>query len=171
MKMLVKFLRLFRPEAEPFEPDALIGAAEIVREILGDLRTGLEVQRVLYLAQMRHLAEFDLPIFPDFFRASDSGPVIPRLRDHFRRKRRKEFAAHRQALSDSALLILDQVAKECRDLSNGDLVALTHANNGAWARHFKRSHPQRAVSGPQIPYSSMVDEHILRTNSRARQAP
>src|SRR3546814_14295242 len=68
-------------------PDPLLGAVLVVRRALGVEKKPLDMQRLLYIAQVEHIGQFAAPIFPDIFNATSLGPIIPRLMPLLKRKK------------------------------------------------------------------------------------
>ncbi|OHV26948.1 DUF4065 domain-containing protein [Rhizobium sp. RMa-01] len=104
--------------------------------------THLQLQKLLYLAQMFHMGRTDgQRLFDGTFEAWDYGPVEPTLyhrakmfgaepmRDIF-------FYARTFRDGDPRRKVMDDICRKFLPYSAGDLVEITHADDGAWATHY-----------------------------------
>lgn len=122
--------------------------------------TNLQLQKILYLAQMlymgqnegEHLAEAS-------FEAWDYGPVEPTL---YRKVRMFGSSAVEDVFSDARPFIKTSARKAfikdvCADLlvkKPGELVEITHWQDGAWAKNY-----QPGLRGIRIPDADIVTEY------------
>jgi len=139
-----------------------LSAARTVCELRNWSITNLELQKILYIAQMAHLGDTESPLVDEAFQAWDFGPVLPRVysrasafgngavRNVFNWERPVE-----QNTSEYATL--QQAAKATEGLSAGKLVSITHWEKGAWAKCYKPG-----VRGIVIPNALILDEFNAR---------
>ena len=163
----MKFIQwLFGPAPTP-KPDPLLGAAQIIRDAIGETKkTPLDIQRLLYLAQLHHLGEAGNPIFPDLFQATVLGPIVPRLMPLLKRKGGVSHPIHQSAVSSNSRDLIETVTREYRDFTPGTLVAITHGHFSAWAQYFNDASCRSTYTGRQIPLAAMIDEYRARADVR-----
>ncbi len=129
----------------------------------GDWRiTNLQLQKILYIAQMIYLGEQGERLVDTSFEAWDHGPVAPAIY-----KRVRMFGAKPiQDVFDDARPFSETsqrrkvLADACRDLlplRPGQLVEITHWPNGAWAKHYVPG-----VRGIPIPDADIAHEFLAR---------
>jgi uncharacterized phage-associated protein len=169
--MLIKLLSALLPSPAPVVPDPLLGAAQVVRRTLGRQRSPLDIQRILYIAQMVHLGERETPIFPDLFKASMMGPIIPRLMPVLKRRYATDNRVHLNALSADATETLESVTRQLSDFSAGRLVSITHGDKSAWGKHFTISVAREPYAGVKIPLAAMVEDYHSRMAEPEAPAP
>ncbi len=131
--------------------------------------TNLELQKILYLAQMFHMGRTGgHRLFEGNFEAWDYGPVEPNLyhklkvfgSDHIS----NVFHDARGFRDDDPRRkVMDDVCKKFLRYSAGDLVEITHWDEGAWAEHYAPG-----VRGIRIPDEDIFDEYNRR-QQRARE--
>src|SRR3546814_1712099 len=80
-------------------PDPLLGAVLVVRSALGVEKKPLDMQRLLYIAQVEHIGQFAAPIFPDIFNSTNLGPIIPLLMPLLKHKKAIAKQIHETNLS------------------------------------------------------------------------
>lgn len=102
--------------------------------------TNLALQKILYIAHMFHLGRTDEPLIPEQFEAWDLGPVIPRvyralkifgnkpIRDVFMSPNDLEDGVEKNTLTEAA--------ESLSSRTSGELVSITHWDEGAWAEHY-----------------------------------
>lgn len=128
--------------------------------------SNLQLQKLMYLAQMIHMGRNDgRRLFDGRFQAWDYGPVEPSLyhrvkmfgsepvRDVFSNARYFEK-------SDTRRKVMDDVCKRFLKYSGGDLVEITHWDDGAWAKYYTPR--ARNVT---IPDEAILDEYRARNPS------
>jgi uncharacterized phage-associated protein len=134
---------------------------------LSDWRiSNLQLQKILYLAQMYYMGRNNSRRLVDtFFEAWDYGPVAPDLyhkvklfgsdpvEDIF-------YQARVFRDDDDRKLVLDEVCADLLKRTPGELVDLTHWEDGAWARHYRPG-----VKRIPIPDSDIYREY----NDRVRR--
>lgn len=122
--------------------------------------TNLQLQKVLYLAQMVHMGQNGgEPLADAHFEAWDYGPVEPTvyrkvrmfgsgpIQDVFTEARPFKQTDPRRAL-------LKQVCADLLPRRAGELVEITHWKDGAWARHY-----EAGARGTPIPNADIVAEY------------
>jgi uncharacterized phage-associated protein len=104
--------------------------------------SNLQLQKILYMAQMYYMGQHEGRRLVDTdFEAWDYGPVSPALYH-----RVKDFGAgpvldvfmHARVFrdGDNRKAALDEVGADLLKRRPGELVDLTHWENGAWAKHY-----------------------------------
>lgn len=144
-------------------------AAETLIEIGGRSFSNLQIQKLLYLAQMFHLGEYGTPMFDDDFEAWKLGPVIPSI---YRRAKiygskpvAKLFSDMKLPEGSTGRAMLERVLKELPDKSPWKLVAITHWDKGAWAKNYSQGD-----FGSEIPKADILDEYKSRVERVSSQA-
>lgn len=116
--------------------------ARYICERSGWTVTNLQLQKLMYLAQMIHMGRKNgSKLFEGRFQAWDYGPVEPDLYHRI-----KMFGASPvrnvflNALTfkedDTRRKVMDDVCDRFLKYSGGDLVEITHWDEGAWAKHY-----------------------------------
>lgn len=124
--------------------------------------TNLQLQKILYMAQMISLGRTGGRLVDTVFEAWDYGPVSPKLYQKL-----KSFgaspvedvfeASKMLAADDARRKLLDEVCRELLPASAASLVHLTHWSGGAWAKHYRAG-----VKGVGIPDSDIRQEYFDR---------
>lgn len=125
--------------------------------------SNLQLQKLMYLAQMIYMGRTGgKKLFEGNFQAWDYGPVEPDLYH-----RLKMFgAAPAQNVFLNALTfdkddprrkVMDDVCSRFLKYSGGDLVEITHWDEGAWAKHYVPK--ARSIT---IPDEAILDEYKTR---------
>jgi len=128
--------------------------------------SNLELQKLLYLAQMIHMGRYGgKRLFDGSFQAWDYGPVEPNLyhkakiygsaplKDIFGRAKTFKSTDYRRK-------VMDDVSERFLKFSAGDLVEITHWDQGAWARNYVPK--ARSI---RIPDEQIYKEYRDRQNS------
>lgn len=132
--------------------------------LLRDWRaTNLEINKVLYLAQMVWLGRnpSGLPLINEEFEAWDYGPVLPTV--YHRAKAFGDqpvldvFHAFPNLNKGPAFEIIKEAVDTTKDMRPGDLVAVTHWRQGAWAKCYRPG-----VRGIKIPNAVILQEYMDR---------
>ena len=120
--------------------------------------SNLKMQKILYIAHMYHLGYYNEALVSGRFEAWDYGPVHPDLyhrvkvfgagpvKDIFRSYGDLEEDGKERKMLDAAA---DQLA----DFSSAQLVAATHREDGAWAKHYIPG-----AKGIEIPNEDILNE-------------
>lgn len=127
--------------------------------------SNLKMQKMLYFAHMFFLGRHEDPLIDEEFEAWDYGPVLPSLY-----KQVKFFGADNivdifqdddsfpLTPEDQKIKPEYQILKEVADLlahrPAGQLVSITHRQEGAWAKHYRSD--ARSV---RIPNSDILEEY------------
>lgn len=119
--------------------------------------SNLEMQKVLYIAQMLHLGRTGKPLFTNRFEAWDYGPVVPDLYHAVKGFRYEAVQDVFQVPffeeeSIEFLSVCDALTMT-RHLSPGQLISYTHRPGGAWEAHRKPN-----VRGETIPLADIREE-------------
>jgi uncharacterized phage-associated protein len=151
-------------------PISALSAARTLCERSGWTLTNLELQKMLYLAQMVYMGEHDgEPLFSDPIEAWDLGPVVP---DVYRRVR--AFGAQPiqdvffgvPKVDDAARLeTLNAAVDQLRRYSAAQLVSITHDRIGAWYKNY-RAGARNVV----IPDADILEEFEKRRERRKQPA-
>lgn len=129
----------------------------------GDWRiTNLQLQKILYIAQMAYLGIEGERLADLSFEAWDHGPVAPRV---YRQVRMFGAAPIGDVFSDARPFAANSKRKEmltnaCRDLiplRPGQLVEITHWDGGAWAACY-----EPRAKGTRIPDQAIIREYKAR---------
>lgn len=128
--------------------------------------SNLKMQKILYIAHMYHLGNYGSPLVLGLFEAWDYGPVHPDLYH-----RAKVFGADPvgnifrsfKDLEDEGTekRILDAAAEQLAKISSAQLIATTHREGGAWAKHYVPG-----VRGIEIPNEDILEEYRERRSMR-----
>jgi uncharacterized phage-associated protein len=130
--------------------------AKYICQCAGWRKSNLELQKLMYLAQMFHMGRNDGErLFDGDFEVWDYGPVEPDLYH-----RAKVFGADpvqdifHNALTfnekDPRRRVMDDVCAKFAKYNAGDLVEITHWDEGAWARNYVPSRRHIAIPDDQI---------------------
>ena len=135
-------------------------AANKICEYCGWDVSNLRLQKLLYIAHKVFLGRYNKPLIADKFEAWDYGPVVPKLYHKL-----KMFG--RDPIDDVFRLwdiegIEDEqveafIEEACDALSAqtaGQLVAMTHHDEGAWAKHYRPG-----GRGVMIPNDDIQEEY------------
>lgn len=139
----------------------VLQAAKFASERSGWSLSNLELQKIVYLANMIHLGHYGRPLVQGCFEAWDFGPVHPTLYRHVKRFGAGPVTAIScnagplQGESESSLLheAVDILSKK----TGGQLVSITHWSKGAWARNYSPGERNRIISNEDV-----VDEYRER---------
>ena len=143
---------------------AMKDAAHFVCNYSGWRVSHLELQKILYLAQMAHLAVHKgVPIFDEDFEAWHFGPVIPELYQML--KHLGSGRISHDTFSNAGAIGRDKplyefLEESCRFLvtiPGWRLVGITHSEDGAWAKYY-----EPGLRGIVIPKEAMIDEYKTR---------
>lgn len=125
--------------------------------------SNLQLQKLMYLAQMIHMGRSDgRPLFEGTFQAWDYGPVEPTL---YHKVKGFGSGPIKDIFSDALKFeeddprrkVMDDICKRFLKYSAGDLVDITHADIGAWAAFYT---PR--ARNVNIPDSAIFDEYKKR---------
>ena len=123
--------------------------------------TNLKLQKILYLAHMIYLGRFKKPLIDETFEAWDYGPVLPSLyqkvkmfgsgpiEDIFYNSRLIDSGEEASVLQEAAKFLIPKTA--------GELVAMTHWPQGAWANTY-----EKGIKGSVITNEKILEEYNAR---------
>lgn len=137
-----------------------IAAASTLAEMSNWTLSNLQLQKLLYLAQMFHLGEHQEPIFSEDFEAWKLGPVIPSVYRHakiYGSQPVESFFTNARLSDGTGKAMLRRTLDELPDLRPWRLVSITHWDKGAWAKHYTEG-----SSGATIPKKDILDEYWER---------
>ena len=107
--------------------------------------SNLELQKMIYICHMFYFGQQNEPLVSGDFEAWDYGPVHPSLYHHLKRYGAKPIDKSAfEAVEDlcesnhkGQIEILNYLLKSFPPGSGPKLVAITHWDNGAWAKHYR----------------------------------
>ena len=131
--------------------------------------SNLAMQKLLYIAHMYHLGMYDeSPLVTGYFEAWDYGPVHPTLYHAVKRfgadPVEDVFGSIPDIVEGSETQLLDAVVDQLSD-STSRLVAITHWDNGAWAKYYVSGR-----RGVPIPNEAILQEYRDRVSAPQRSA-
>lgn len=146
-------------------PVSVLAAAKRMGERSGWSLSNLELQKMLYIAQMFHIGETGQPLVLGNFEAWDYGPVHPTLYHRikiFGADPVKNIFHSVSDIADSApeAVTIDSAVEQLSGSQPGELVAITHSDIGAWASYYVPG--ERGIVIP--------NEAILREFNARREA-
>lgn len=141
---------------------AAIDAARRVCEIDGWNVTNLQLQKILYIIHMIYAGRHNGERFiREPFEAWDYGPVIPSLYRKARMFGNKPiadiFTFAKPVLPPAEDQIIQEGCEHLLSKAPAQLVAMTHAEGGAWARNYVPK-----ALGRVIPQEHILEEYIRR---------
>lgn len=125
--------------------------------------TNLALQKILYIAQLVHIGRTGGERLVDAeFEAWAYGPVVPSL---YRKVRvfgdkpiRNVFFAVKGIDNNHIVSVLEEVCERLLPKSPGELVSMTHWEQGAWAKNY-----EPGARGIVIPDADILGEYRART--------
>ena len=141
-------------------PVSALAAARRMCERSGWQLTNLQLQKMLYLAQMMYLGRHGERLLNGTFEAWDYGPVLPPVYAEAKAfgSRPITYLLSPGRVPEGARAdMLDEAYDQLRSVPAGQLVNITHWKEGAWAKHYV---PHRR--GVIIPDSDIRDEFRRR---------
>ena len=126
--------------------------------------TNLALQKILYMAHMVHLGRTGQRLVDAEFQAWDYGPVEPNLYRQVRmfgNRPIQDIFYFSSPVAGAEAATLEEACAFLIPKSPGELVAMTHWQEGAWARHYvpgSRSIP--------IPDADIIAEYRARTSAQ-----
>jgi uncharacterized phage-associated protein len=118
-------------------------AAKKVCEASNWTATNLTVNKILYLAQMMRLGRTSgvQPLVAEHFQAWDYGPVLPtvyhRLKAFGNGPAGDVFLAFPDIDGIAEADLINEAVNSLRDKTPGQLIAITHWDDGAWAKNYR----------------------------------
>lgn len=130
--------------------------------------TNLQIHKLLYIAHMFHLGDFEKPLIHEEFEAWAYGPVQPDLYHHakvYGSSPVKNIFHTVAPIADSQeTKYLDEVVNQFSSKSPSWLVAATHWDKGAWAKNYRSN-----SRGVKIPNSDILQEFKDRESNAKRR--
>jgi len=146
-----------------------IAAAATLAEMSGWTLSNLQIQKLLYLAQMLHVGERGgEPIFPEDFEAWKLGPVQPevyRRAKMFGSKPVESFFTNERLPAGTGRDFIARTLEELPDRRPWRLVAITHWDGGAWAKNY-----EDGDFGCVIPKGDILAEYQARVAAQDAKA-
>jgi len=140
---------------------AAIDIAKKICELSDWTVSNLQLQKLIYLAHMIYIGRHEVPLIDQDFEAWNYGPVVPELYQQFKifgdKPIRNIFNWDSASFEDREETFLQQVWENFKNKTPGQLVAITHKENGAWHKNYT---PGRR--GTLIPYSDILSEYKMR---------
>lgn len=121
--------------------------------------TNLELQKMLYLAQMMFMGKHDGErLLNGTFEAWDYGPVLPVLYSQVKSfgsgPIKDVFFGVSEVKDEDRAKMLDEAYDQLSKKTAGQLVSITHWKNGAWAKHYVPG-----AMGVKIPDPDILQEY------------
>jgi uncharacterized phage-associated protein len=141
-------------------PISALTAARLMCDRSTGTITNLELQKMLYLAQMFYLGQNNEPLFAGNFEAWDYGPVLPNVYHEVKAFGRGpiSFVIGGGSVSDHKReKMLTDAYDQLSQRTPGQLVNITHWSKGAWAKHYRPGQ-----KGVIIPNADIRQEYIDR---------
>ncbi len=107
----------------------------------GEPITNLQLQKILYYIQGRHLTQFNVPAFADEIEAWKFGPVVPKVYYafcHYGAMPIIRLGKEVDLDEDIDRDLVDRTIEEKRNVEPWDLVMETHKEGGAWDKIFNK---------------------------------
>lgn len=141
-----------------------LAAAKRLCEQSGWSISNLELQKILYIAHMFYLGKHGAPLVLGHFEAWDYGPVHPTVYHKAKifgsEPVENIFHAVGSIAESEVVATLDEAVKVLSDHRPGRLVAITHWDRGAWAKHYLPGE-----RGCVIPNEDILREYQDRTDA------
>ncbi|WP_425963765.1 Panacea domain-containing protein [Rhizobium nepotum] len=137
-------------------------AAKHLCDISGWRLSNLQLQKMLYLADMVHVGTRGSRMIDENFEAWDYGPVLPSLYHSVKAFGSKSvpnvFWGARSIQGTAEAAVLQEAWDNLQSMSPGELVENTHWAKGAWAKRYVPG-----AKGIKISTDDMIDEYRNRT--------
>lgn len=144
-------------------------AANYLCERAGWQISNLQLQKILYMADMNFTGQSHVRLIDEDFEAWDYGPVLPSLYHKCKvfgsKAIPKVFWGAKDILGTAEAKMLDLAWEKLKSATPGQLVETTHAPDGAWVRRYGR-----AIRNAKISASDMIDEFNRRVGRKERAA-
>lgn len=147
---------------------SVLSAAKFIGELSGWSKTNLELQKIIYIAHMFHLGKHKLPLVYGNFEAWNLGPVHPDLYHKakvFGDKPVQDIFNTEKLFQDGMEAItLKETFDEVSDFTGSRLVAITHWEDGAWAKNYEPGNHGIVITNEEI-----IEEYEKRTTRAKRK--
>ena len=138
----------------------VLQAAKFMADRSGWTLSNLELQKILYIAQMFHLGRHGTSLVGGNFEAWDLGPVHPVLYHEVKRFGADpvtEINCPGGIEEGTEKELLKEAVDELSKRTGGQLVSITHWEEGAWAKNYIPG-----ARGRIIPTEDIIDEYRHR---------
>jgi len=140
---------------------SVLAVARRMGERSGWRLSNLALQKLCYIAHMMHLGQYDKPLVFGQFEAWDLGPVHPQLYRALRHfgssyVREDAFSPIQPVRAERASALVDETVEKLGD-NTARLLAITHWENGAWAKNYIPG-----VKNIPIPNEHIIEEFMER---------
>lgn len=135
-------------------------AAVTLAKTSGWSLSNLQIQKLLYIAQMMHIGRHGAPIFNEDFEAWKLGPVLPgvyRIARMYGSKPVTNLFHDRELPPGTGKSMVEEMYNTLDDHSPWKLVSITHWGGGAWAKHYNDNE-----YGCTIPKADILNEYNAR---------
>lgn len=134
---------------------SIFDAAKRLCEKSGWTLAHLDIQKLIYLANMFHIGQHGYPLIKEKFEAWDYAPVQSELYHHLKLYgsfKVKSMFRRGNIIDDhiTEAIILDKVYVQLSNKSPSWLVAITYRQNGAWAKHYISKSCDKIISNEDI---------------------
>ncbi len=140
---------------------ATFRAAKTIFDLTSGKISNLPLQKLVYLSHMLLLGRHNRPLASNEFEAWDLGPVEPelyyKLRPYGSSNVEDIFHSTPYTYGDEEYDQISEVLRDFGDATPGKLVGITHADFGAWAKHYKPN-----IKGIKIPNIDVRQEYVTR---------
>lgn len=148
-------------------------AAKTIGEISAWQLSNLQMQKILYVAQMFYMGQNNGQLLINaFFEAWDYGPVLPVLYHEFKYFGNRPVAEHSLeeyecATDPNQRGFLQETVSTLGRFGASALIAVTHKENGAWRKHYKQG-----VRGIVIPNEDILEEYtqLIKESENAKES-
>ncbi|MXZ04074.1 MAG: DUF4065 domain-containing protein [Rhodothermaceae bacterium] len=133
------------------QPVSIFDAASYILENSPWTITQLELQKLLYLAQMIHLGEYGSPIVAARFEAWEYGPVNRALYNETKKYGTDVLVSSSIPGNPQAIVarthkeVLDYVIDRLSKMTAAELIQITHLEDGAWHKTFNPLYRSRDI--------------------------
>jgi uncharacterized phage-associated protein len=141
-------------------------AADYLSKLSGRRLTNLELQKILYMADMNLVGQRNVRLVDEDFEAWDYGPVLPSLYHRCKAFGSKPVPGifwDAEKIVDSSIeeKMLKLAWEKLRDSTPGQLVDTTHSEKGAWVRRYRAG-----ARNVKITTRDMIEEYGRRAERR-----
>jgi uncharacterized phage-associated protein len=148
----------------------VLAAAKRLGERSGWSLSNLEMQKLLYLAHMYCLGGRGRPLIDGHFEAWDYGPVHPVLYHRAKIFGKSPVENIFHSVSDlntePDIDLLDQAVEQLAHAPPSRLVAITHWDGGAWAKHYRAGGRHIVIPNTAI-RQEFMDRGLSRNDAAA----
>lgn len=145
-------------------PVSPLSAAKYVCQLKSWQVTNLEINKILYIATLIFMGKNNsaTPLVYENFQAWDYGPVLPsvyhKLKAYGNAPVQDVFLSQPDIGDCQESASISEAVNLLTNMSPGQMVAITHWENGAWAKNY-----QAGCKGIVIPNQEVLAEYHART--------